>query len=295
MVGFSLVAPQPDLLDTSLVQPGWSGGVTDLTDPSAFSWSEVVASTPEDWAGFHVASGGTDSHAMLLMIASGPSGSEEIMAMIPADYLQNAAEGVNFSTYLPLPVPAGTRLSWQWLGATTVTKPAQIFGVRASDFPVSTGLTKLDSGPFNIDAAFPEKYHGVILAHPAANNTKSAWTELSFLSGNAATSNAIQGSALPHHYKYIGFALRILRVGTSVNLNFSYDIGYGPAGSETILIEGIHSLQNIAAPRQNPFASPLWLPWDRPAGDRIAIRLQTDNIALLPSGVGVTAVLLGLR
>lgn len=295
MTGFSMVSPQPNSLDTTLAEPGFNTGITNLTNPAAFVWSEAVASTPEDWAGFHVSVSGTDNHAKLLMIAVGAAGSEQILATLPVDFFLREGESTNFVVYVPIAVAAGSRLAWTWVGSTTVTKPAQVMGVRASDFPGATGLIKFDAGPFNIDAPFPDNYHGVIITHPTSNNAKSAWTELSILSGNSATGNAMQGNSIAHVYKYIGVLLFMDYVADTALYNLSFDIGYGPVGAEVVLVEGIHAKHQPSAPRMSPLALPMWIPWNRPAGDRIAIRLQTDNITKLPVGIDFQAVMVGLR
>lgn len=292
MAGLSQVFPPVSAL-TMVANGVQTLSPATLNDPSIMSWGEVVPSVPEDWAGFYVMVGGFDAHATMAVVATGAPAVEQTIAVIPLrPAAQSGSNNLDSTFYVPIPVPAGTRLSLTLVGMTTVTVPARIVGVRATGFPASSGLTRLDSGPYLLENSYPDTHRGVEMPIPTANNVKTAWTELSIAGANSTTGNILQGSALAHQYEFLGIVFETETAATSNYPGLAFDLAYGAAGAEVAFVEDMFTVFRAGTQNSGNGRFPLWFPWGRPAGDRISMRFRISDITQI---IKFRPVLLGLR
>ncbi len=256
--------PAPDPLTGDL--PLFTGRVRGSSlVASGFSWTELVASTSEAWGGFMIQLMRLNSIGFGV-VAVGPVGGETIIANFHA-----YGVGQKCEVYLPIPIPAGSRISFSVAGATTETGYAQIIGFPVSGFASLSGLSKCECGPFDLGGLSATYGQGSFIDPPATANTKSAWTEASRLEHSG---NILQGNSLPYQYKYLGFGFWSAPSASGTDQwKGIVDVARGSVGAEVPLIE---NLAIRAAPGNSLINMPhiIWVPWNRPAGDRISWRMQ---------------------
>lgn len=274
--------PTANLADSTL--PAFSGRIrgADLTAAS-LTWTELVSATPEAWGGFTVQTLGLGVNQGVGLIAVGAAGAEVIIANFPATNYSFHNE-----IFLPIPIPAGSRVSFAAAGSTTITGSCLITGYPAALFPAVPGVSVCDCGPFDLSGSSATYGLPPQTAVPGTANTKSAWVEASQL---AYGGNLLQGNALPHVYKYLGLSFVNFRTTLSTDTWWSVaDVAHGAAGAEVAFIENMPI-------RVAPFNAEIngpgihWIPWNRPAGDRISFRLQYSTTTAKPTGL----FLFGLR
>jgi len=277
--------PQPDLATTVLPGPPvatWRKN--DLYVASNWSWFEIVAATPRDYAAFNMV---TNPHGnnggRLLAVAFGPAGSEQVKYVGPA--FTKGAFGL--SNAIPLAVPAGTRVSIAAMSWTNALIGAQLHFFPAP-LPDLSSLTRADYGPVNLLDGGGLWGTPQNIQWPATAHTKTAWQEIINLGAN----NVVTGAAgTTHVYQMMGLILSHSLSASALDANaFVFDFATGPAGSEEVFLEGLHS----EAINSSDYSSPsiTWVPWGRPAGDRLAVRVQARTLASLPQ-MGIAAI--GLR
>lgn len=222
------------------------------------TWTEVWASLPEAVVGFWIQS---HSGSCIIHLAKGSVGNEVRFASVHEGPQQSSG------FYVPIPQVAGTRISLAIVGGN---KDVQLYYMPASAVPAVPSFTHLDVGPF---ACSTGSAGGVMLS-PTVANTKTAWTEFSF---SGETGNVLNGDSLPHQYKYLGLKVGGSGRADSADINMLVDLAYGPAASEVPFLENYY-FQLARYTYHNADAHVLWMPWDRPAGDRISIRMQVRQI-----------------
>ena len=167
-----------------------------------------------------------------------------------------------------------------------------LIGIRASDANNLTSYSKLDLGPVVLDSGSTSYSQGVNLSAPASDHTFGAWTEMSQAGVYATPNNVLNGDSLSFQYDMLGVVMSgNYFASTNVDLNFIVEMGYGSAGNETVFSRHFISLGNANTTSQL-INSSFWMPWGRPAGDRISMRYQTNNVSI---NGGLRAFLMGLR
>lgn len=230
---------------------------------SAVTWTEMAASLPEDVAGFEVSGG---SGAGVVHLAAGSVGNEVIFGSFIIQ-----GNGIGSGHFIPIPQPAGTRISMGIVrGTATANFTGSLMAVRAADMPAASTLTNMDVGCVNFAA---NDTQGVGIT-PTVANTKTAWVEMSHADN---TGNILNGASLSYQYKYLGLQYKMQGRADLDQFSYLVDVAYGPAASETVVVEDYaqHIFRYQYTSNHGPI---IWFPWNRPAGDRISIRMQIDKI-----------------
>lgn len=276
MTEFLIQSPAGNTVDSlPSVNVGSSANGALASNPwsATHTFHELVASTSESWAGFYSVFWEINNNG-IMHFAKGSSGNEKIFASV-----FNIAGNRSFTTYIPIPIPAGTRISAALTSKFSYNFAAgTIEAVPARNFKSLPNFIRMDVGPFNLTANTTDYLTGTVVDAGGTANTKSAWTEISQTSHSG---NILQGDSLPYRYKYLGWRCDLADFGTTAESpNFLVDLAYGASGSEVAFIENhpmkIKSYSSTAVPHNDI----RWIPWNRPAGDRISARIQCDNITV---------------
>lgn len=253
----------------------------DLSETN-LTWHEAFAATNEDWGGFHV-------HVWIgykgfIAIAIGASGSETYIAQLPV----HGRTKLKNEFYIPVPVPAGTRVSVAVTCKNIRDVQVQVIGAPATGFAAMPPYTQLVSGPYSLATSADDYVRGVYLDAGILANTRSAWTEIS----HAGSGYGLSGDSTDDVYAYLGFVVDYAYAGNSVPQQFIVDISVGASGAEdaNIIVDGF-LVSNLAWGTPHPGV--LWIPWGRPAGDRISARVQSDSVD--PDRNTVDVLMLGLK
>lgn len=271
------------LTSTALIAGGGLVRPADPWNASAFTWTQIIASTPEAWRGLEVTVANAVNRGPV-HVAVGASGSEQIIASIDADTRHPR------SIYLPVAVAAGSRLSTAAAMNTTVGYDISLTGYPSTLIPNAPTATRLDCGPFNLNGQFGD--YGLLFRYDPGStaNTKAAWAEIN-PAGNNYANNVLRGDDLDYQYSHVGFSFRKSSTWTGGNPNWTIDVAYGASGSETLILEDHPIAANSASDVVQ--AGIIWVPWGRAAGDRISMRAAcsvTDSTARV-----LDVVLYGLR
>lgn len=218
------------------------------------SYTELLASAAYDAQGFFIwmQKAGHANNDVLVDVAIGAAASETIIInnLVGA----NAGNGECTQYYIPIAIPAGTRVSAR-SQASAATDTSKVGITLAADHPLgwsgglitTYGADTADSGGVSVDPG-------------ATVNTKGAYSEL-------VASTTYDISAL------------ILAIGEQNNFirssaGYRIDLAVGAAASEQIIIPDIQMSQNAAGdqfiPRSFHFRTHI------PAGSRIAVRAQSS-------------------
>lgn len=259
--------PSVNLADSSL--PVYSGRVRGASlAANTLTWHELVASTPEDWSGIMIQVMAV-AQVGIGFIAVGAVGAETIVANF-----QLMEIGFRTELFFPINITAGMRVSFALCGATTQSASAYLTGYPKSLFPAVPDITKCEAGPFDLSGSSTTYAQGAFIDPPATINTKSAWTEASRLDYSG---NILQGNALPYQYKYLGFQFWTMPTSLGTDNWLSVvDVARGAVGEEVLLIENMH-IRAAPANSNINFVPILWIPWNRPPGDRISWRIQHNK------------------
>ena len=217
------------------------------------SWTEIVASTAFSADGLLLNFTRTAAMDSLLDIAIGAS-SEAII--IPDLLLSNGGSNGWFaeSVFVPIAVPANTRLSARAQGTSAATSchltiMEVALGFEASRYlqrVVNYGTNDADSGGTQVDPG-------------GSLNTKGAWSQLT-----AATTANHKGLLIA-----LGMQTR-----SWVSVSALLDIGIGPA-TETVLIPNIEIGTSSTVDTFLPqIMGPFWV--DIPSGTRLTARAQKN-------------------
>lgn len=249
--------------------------VADPFDPSQFTLGEIVNSTAEDWAGFYVNTHqrNFDTDYGIMIVCKGAIGSEVRVASMP--YLGYNRADYRMSIYVPVPIPAGTRLTVGASSIALITIECQIVGVPSSNFAAEPNFTVMDCGPFNLEGDVATYALTPTVDPGGTTNTKGPYTELSITGGVNSGNNVLNGDQLDHQYGYLGFLIGDNRNPASRSRAMLYDLAHGAAASETNVLTEL-----CASGDSQETGGPIgvvWIPWDRPAGDRIAARMQSST------------------
>lgn len=240
--------------------------ITDYDNPTNFVWNEVVASTSEDWAGVYYTCSTSSSIGGLMHLAVGAAGSEIIVAYMPARITKDTAQTI----LAPVFIPAGSRISIASDQSTGGN--SQIKGLPAAENPNMVSYPIYETGPFQLSHV--ENLSGVTLDPGGVANTKTPWIELTHGQVGSDSQNWLDGASLSRVYEYLGFSFSC-ESGNQGPMNWLIDLGYGPAGMETVVVENYH-VQAESYDRCT--INPVWIPWNKPIGTRVAARVQSDGI-----------------
>lgn len=199
-------------------------------------------------------SASTGTNAMMVVLAVGGAGSEEI---IVPDLLCRGVTGTVGTYYkysFPISIPAGVRISVACQSRT---------GGQVIDVNISRSINSLsqDPGLSIIDPIGSTRStgRGIEVARNTTINTFGAWVEIT-----ASLANAIRG-----------FVVCGMRSNTSwSNAVVTYEVGAGSAGNEEMIYEGgliMTTSSEEGVGNVSPFRSV-----GIPAGTRISIRAQGD-------------------
>ncbi len=215
---------------------------------------QLIASTAFASMGFLIQTGfGTGAVDQMFDIATGAGDN-----VIVSNLVFCGNNGIGQNLYIPIPIPAGTRMSAsnQSTGAASTMELSVVL--------VAQGLTGFAGlGRCTTYGAVTASTTGVAMDPGAVANTKTAgaFTEIT-----SSTTNAI---------KYL-----IVGIGNKTNFvrsNFEWltDIGIGASGSETVLVPNLYmagtTATDVIMPRY--FA----LPCNVPAGTRLSAKSQCSG------------------
>lgn len=221
------------------------------------SWTQIIAATTTDASMLIVrltagtSAAGADT-STLLDIGIGAAASEVVI--VPNLAVGFAANGLMY--HIPVSVPVGSRIAIRCQGA--VVSQAVAVQVMLATLPNSR------RAPAAVVAMGDDTAtsHGVIIATPASNNTKGAWTQI------------IAATAQPFSALVIGAQGGADSVQGSDS--FLLDIGIGSAGNEVVIGPDLPlsvSTTEILTPMFNQI-----IPWIIPAGTRLAARVAITGL-----------------
>lgn len=235
------------------VNTATSSGTAIASEPTIYtaSFVEVAASLPTDIVGFWYWSGHSAGYQGSVKFYAGAAGSE-------TEFAHLAVSPVNFGQggYIPIPLPAGTRISCK---ATAV----------------GNGNTHISITPVRGQPVSQRAQRGTLLGQQAASawlevdcgttaNAKGAWVEILSAANNTRDS--------------VGFTLFTISDPSIVTnaQRYIYDIAVGVGGSEQIVLADATVLGHGYRREVHTFATgPVWVPI--PASTRIAVRCQTNT------------------
>lgn len=291
MMGLVDLFPQPNLADTSLPAIGKAWRKNNLYLASNWVWTQAVASTPVDYAGYFVSASSMSSsteNSSMIGVATGTAGAEKVIAVIPSSRKNDPNGNFDFSFSVPRPIPAGTAISLSSMAWTNYTCTAQV-ALMPVPLPQVDFASQIDYGPVDLLNNGGGYGLGFMPVFPATAHVKSDWQEITA----AGTNNrVINGGVTMADYAWLGLVVRINASLSGLDtMSIVMDLAHGLAGSEVPFIEGMY----IRARTSFVFGQPtiFWIPWGRPAGDRISVRLQHSNAGIAQPNFAISFI--GLR
>lgn len=219
------------------------------------TYTELVASTSRPATGLVVNICGPSNNSIwfLVDIAIGAAGSEKVIA---ANLALPVARAALATYFLPLSIPAGSRISFRIQATLVATIDVQVVlihgGLQQQVYQqlIAYGIDTTTSA-------------GTLIDGGAAANTKGAYVQL------------VASTSRPHSGLFVMASQGYIAAFAS-DLNHLIDIAIGAAASEKVIladyaIRGYQYGTEITA-------SALWLPIKVPAGSRIAARMQSNSI-----------------
>lgn len=219
------------------------------------SWQELIASTSEIYTGIMViiTSFGSGGVFYLLDIGVGSAGNESVLIPnITGGRSHSDATGIATPMYLPLNIPAGSRLSARLQASTTTNNGVylEVYGC-VGDVTSYSGVEVLgvdDSGATTSTQVDP--------GTPLGN--KGAWASLGQTTAD---------------YKAAALMFTRFEVSGSVQ-EWWVDIAFGSPGSEEIVINDVHVgtiWEGLAVPQF------VYLPFEVPSGTTVSARCLADT------------------
>lgn len=222
-------------------------------------WVQLVAATARDARGILAQVHANDTvgaaAALLFDLGIGGAGAEQVLVPNALDYFCSAAGGDGTADFFfPISVPAGSRVSARFQGSNTTVN------LRFALKLLQQGLIGMPSyGRLKDYGSVTGTSSGSVVDPGGVANTKSAWVQLS-----AATGSPIEALALNAR----------VRNSASPGAQWVADIGVGGAGAEQIIVPDLYIPSRV---RNSP-ALPCFIPVTIPAGTRLSVRAQSDNI-----------------
>lgn len=259
--------------------------VADPFDPSNLTWTEVIASTPENFAGFHLNYLSLNDRYGIFFVGIGAAGSEVITSSTPI----RIGNRFSFSFAIPIAISAGSRVAVAHIAnSSTSTVMGQIAGIPSSGVAQDPPYTVMESGPYDLSGGFSGYGRAVTVDPGSTANSKGVWTEIS----SADAANVINGDSLANDYEWLGlmFSDDDQRAAGQDRL---WDISTGAAGAES----GSVTISNLYDHYQWEVgileAAIQWTGASISAGTRISARMQSSTTDAA-SRVG-SVLLFGLR
>lgn len=191
----------------------------------------------------------------LIDIAVGPANQEEvILANFP---FGSGSASLPGRAYIPLKIPGGSRVAARCQASSAANTVEIIMQfvrgdyARALSFERATtyGADTSDSGGTSVDPG-------------GSANGEGTWTTIS--------------ASIENRIRYAIACYGNARNNTiGVNSRALFDFGFGPVGSEQLLVEGLIIQADTAADRYTPLYDQLMI--DVPAGERLVARQQNNN------------------
>lgn len=247
------------MADFPLTAPGFVEQIsaqtvtTSATANTKGSWVELVTSTAYDADGILISLRSSGSGiSWLFDFGVGGAGSEVVIA---ANFLFAQDTGIIGYFHLPVSVPAGTRIAARSQGSTGSSTPilrahlirGGLWSPPSAGRIVTLGANTADSGGATVDCG-------------ASANTLGAWSELS--------------SAVPDDIAGLWLNLGN-RNNTAATLaaTFRIQLGVGAAASENPVWGPVEFLSGLSS--YGPLPA-VWWPVAIPAGERLAVRCQSN-------------------
>lgn len=216
------------------------------------SYSQLIAATSFPYCGFLLNVAHVAATQALVTVALGGSGSEKVL-IDDLEFVDSTTPDISGSSiFLPIHVPAGSRLAAKASAASSVT--ANLIGVGVGS-PSGRGFA-------GASAMGSNGTKGTQIDPGGTANTKGSWTQIT-----ASTAE--------------DYAALMMIVGSNAatvhnTANFLVDIGVGGSGSEVVLVPNLYTHSN----NTNDFYQPRCFgpfPCDIPAGSRLSIRAQSST------------------
>lgn len=267
------------LVDVNGVNTSTSGATTYTTDlrlanpynAGSATFTQVVASTSEDWAGFYVIN--RQANHGVLSVWKGAVSSEVRVASMPTRIPFIASNG--FAMYVPVPIASGTRLSVSVSSRTAGSgNQVQIVGLPSSNFAAEPSFTVMDFGPINLDGTSSTYAEWQTVDPGATANTEGSYTEISFTGTNSAANNLINGDQTDHQYEYLGLVLTDNQT-FQADHNRLWTFATGAATAEIDFCAQLYEF--IFNDEVGLIMAPFWIPWNRASGDRISAKMQAST------------------
>ena len=248
----------------------------------------IVNTTAEDWAGFHL-NCHLDSNLVraLVVVGVGADGFEEEIAMVPARPQSRNNQG--WKPYIPVPVPAGSRVVVAVAANAAVNAHVQILGVPASAYLGVPAFKQIISGPYDLEASSGSYLKPLEISAPGIANTEGAFTAVTITGGLNSGNNLIDGGSLPADLKLLGVAFSEFINAAQTAQNRLIDMAYGASFENPLITDLMQYISGSEVSYPNDI---IWGPWGRAAGDQIGIRVQTSDVTD-PADIVVTAILFG--
>jgi len=255
---------------------------------SNMTWVEVENSTAADWAGFTItlnANNAAWAYSGIFFVAKGAASSEVRLATVP---VTSGYRMSSITMYVPVPIPAGTRLSVSSSSATAQTLSGQLVGVLSANFDAEPAFTVYESGPYDLSAS--TAYGKWVDVDPGGTaNTKGSYTEISY---TGHTNNVLNGDSLANAYDYFGFMVNGNFNTAQRPADFLLDFATGAATSEVIYGADINQVSTSGerSTQLNPIEVPTLVAISTA---RISVRAQSSTTDAIDRIRGV--LLFGVR
>jgi hypothetical protein len=247
-------------LGADLITTCWPGGAAFGSVNVKGAYSVFTASSPYDIGGIEVTllnAGYYLDH--LVDIAIGAAGSETIIANNLFWSMTTSQYWVcNNIYYLPVTIPAGTRISVRQQGSYNNASnsismgmcihPANSFHIPTLSLCTTFGANTADSG-------------GTAMDPGTSVNTYGSWLQLS--------------ASTPHTIRGFQYSVGSGGDTSKSNCAWAVDVGVGSSGNEVALLSNVHHTLWTTTHQIHPNTSP-WYPIEIPAGSRLVMRCKCD-------------------
>jgi len=220
------------------------------------TWRELIASTAYDYNGFVFTFGRNYVSMALSFLVDVAIGASEAEEIIVENLILNSGGGSGNSLYIPLKIPAGTRIAVRCqVGSSTA------YAFFCSVIGVSSGFLSLPAISKIITLGADTSDSGGTEIDPGGTvDTKGSYVEIA--------------SSTPYHIRClsIGFGNKST---TRTEEGWLFDVAVGAAESEVIIISDIlvlSSQSEVITPGYLPF-----IPISIPIGSRISVRCESSG------------------
>ena len=238
-----------------LISDTYVAATTGTTAHVKTAWQQATASLPVTVSGFIMRTFplGSGTANFLFDVGIGAAGSEKIILNNYPHNRYNGARGLTQSIFVPVKIPAGTRVA---VRAQNSEASAQPWDCTIEWVPYSPYLPSYSR--CDVYGAIEANTAATDIDPGATANAKGAWAQLTASSSYDARAIAVAFSSSRNSVRSI--------------CHWFVDIGIGAAGSEVVLLPdlfvGSHTTSDAV------LGSSMTLPINVPAGTRFAARAQ---------------------